>query len=64
MPAPIRSEDQGVQIPSVPVPRPTQRQSAAPMSASDRQQLQADLTALQRAFQEEKEQNAKRHALA
>ena len=46
----------------MPVPRPTQRQPAAPMPVSDQQQLQADLTALQRAFQEEKEQNAKRHA--
>jgi len=61
MPAPVRSEDQGVQTPSVPVPRPIQRQPTAPMPASDQQQLQADLTALQRAFPEEKEQNAKRH---
>jgi len=62
VPTPVRSGDQGVQTPSVPVPRPTQRQPTAPMPASDQQQLQADLTALQRAFQEEKEQNAKRHA--
>jgi len=59
VPAPDRGEDQGVQTPSVPVPHPTQHQPAAAMPASDQQQLQADLTALQRAFQEEKEQNAK-----
>ena len=62
VPDPIRSGDQGVQTPSVPVPRPTQYQPAAQMPASDQQQLQVDLCALQRAFQEEKEQNAKRHA--
>ena len=55
MSAPVRSADQGVQTPSMPVPRPTQRPRAAPMPASDQQQLQADLSALQRAFQEEKE---------
>ena len=58
---PIRRGDQGVQTPAVPVPRPTKRQPATLMPASDQQQLQADLSALQRAFQEEKEQNAKRH---
>jgi len=62
VPTPVRSGDQGVRTPSVSVLRPTQRQPAAPMPASDQQELQADLTALQRAFQEEKEQNAKRHA--
>jgi len=57
VPAPNRSEDQGVQTPSVPVPRPTHRQPA-----SSPQRLQADLTAFQREFHEEKELNAKRHA--
>jgi len=46
VPAPVHSENQGVQTPSVPVPRPTQCQPAAPMPASDQQKLQADLTAL------------------
>jgi len=62
VPAPDRSEYQGVQTPPVPVPRPTQRQPAAPTTVSSLQRLQDDLTALQRAFQEEKELNAKRHA--
>jgi len=62
VPAPVRSENQGVQTPSVPVPHPSPRQPAVPMPASDQQQLQADLSALQLAFQEEKEQNANRHA--
>jgi len=52
VPAPVRSENQGVQTSSVPVPRPSPRQPAAPMPASGQQQLQADLSALQRAFQE------------
>ena len=62
VPTPDRSEDEGVQTPSVPVSRPTHHQPAIPLPASDQQRLQVDFTALQRAFQEEKEQNAKRHA--
>jgi len=62
VPAPDRSEDQGVQTPSVPVPRPTHRQPAASTAVCSLQRLQADLTALQREFNEEKELNAKRHA--
>ena len=61
VPAPDRGEDQGVQTPSVPVPRPTQRQPAASTTVSYLQWLQADLTALQREFKEEKKLNAKRH---
>ena len=60
--APDRSEDQGVQTPSVLVPRPTQRQPAASTTVSSPQRLQADLSALQREFKEEKELNAKCHA--
>ena len=55
VPAPVRRGDQGVQPPSVPVPRPSQHQPTTLTPASDQQQLQADLSALQRAFQEEKE---------
>ena len=55
VPEPDRSEDQGVQPLSVPVPLPTQRQPAAPMPASDQQWVQDEITALQRAFQEEQE---------
>ena len=62
VPAPDRSEDQGVQTPSVPGPRPTQRQPAASSTVSSPQRLQADLTALQREFKEEKELNVKRYA--
>ena len=64
--APIKagdcSEDQGVQTPSVPVPRPTPSQPAASASSSEQQLLQDEITALKGAFQEEKELNAKRHA--
>jgi len=62
VPALARSKDQGVQTPSVPVSRSTHRQPAASTTVSSPQQLQADLTALQRKFKEEKELNAKRHA--
>ena len=62
VPAPDRSEDQGVQTPPVPIARPTQRQPAASTTVSSPQWLQYELTALQSAFQEEKELNAKRHA--
>jgi len=57
-----RSEDQGVQTPSVPVPRPTPSQPAASMSPSEQQLLQDEITALKGAFQEKKELNAKQHA--
>jgi len=62
VPAPNRSEDQGVQTPSVPVSRSTPSQPAASTTVSSLQWLQADLSALQREFKEEKELNAKRHA--
>ena len=62
VPAPDQSKDQGVQTPSVLVPHSSQRQPAASMAVSSPQRLQADLTALQREFKEEKELNAKRHA--
>jgi len=57
-----RSEDQGAQTPSVPVPCPTPSQPAAPTCLSSQQLLQDEITALKGAFQEEKELNAKRHA--
>jgi len=56
-----RSEDQGVQTPSLPVPRPTPSQPAASPSPSEQQLLQDEITALKGAFQEEKELNVKRH---
>ena len=62
VPTPDCSEDQGIQTPPVPVPRPTQRQPAASTTVSSPQRLQDELTALQSAFQKEKELNAKRHA--
>jgi len=63
VPVPDRGGDQGVQTPSVPVPAATAPvpQSSSPTTASD-QGFRADLSALQREFQEEKELNAKRHA--
>ena len=60
VPAPDHGEDQGGPTSSVLVPRPTQRQPAA-STVSSLRRLQADLTALQLDFQEEKELNAKRH---
>jgi len=54
-----RSEDQGVQTPSVLVPRPTPSQPAASTSPSEPQLLQDEITSLKGAFQEEKELNAK-----
>ena len=57
-----RSEDQGVQTPSVPVPRSTTSQPAASVSALTQQLLWDEITALKGALQEEKELNAKRHA--
>jgi len=57
-----RSEDQGVQTPSVPVPCPTPSQPAASTPPSTQQLLQDEITALKGALQEEKELNAKRHA--
>jgi len=57
-----RGEDQGVQTPSVRVPRPTASQLAASTSPSEQQLLQDEITTLKGAFQEEKELNAKRHA--
>jgi len=56
------SEDQGVQTPSVPVPRPTSSQPAASPSPLTQQLLQDEITTLKGALQEEKELNAKRHA--
>ena len=61
VPALVRSGDQGVQTPSVPVSRTPPSQPAAPTTASD-QGLRADFSALQRELKEEKELNAKRHA--
>jgi len=46
----------------VPVSRPTQRQPAASTTVSSLQRLQDEITVLQKALQEEKELNAKRHA--
>jgi len=57
-----RSEDQGGQTLSVPVPPPTPSQPAASMSTSSQQELQAEITALKGALQAEQELNAKRHA--
>jgi len=57
-----RSEDQGVQTPGVPVPRPTPSQPATSTSHSTQQLLQDEITALKGALQEEKELNTKRHA--
>jgi len=57
-----RSEAQGVQTPSVPVPRLTTSQPAPSTSASTQQLLQDEITVLKGALQEEKELNAKRHA--
>jgi len=45
----------------MPIPRPTQRQPAASTTVSSPHRLQDEITALQSAFQEEKELNAKRH---
>ena len=45
----------------MPVPRSTHRQPVALTAVFSPQWLQADLTALQREFKEEKELNAKRH---
>ena len=59
--APARSGDQGGQTPSVLVSRAPPSQPAVPTTAPD-QELQTDLSALQREFKEEKELNAKRHA--
>jgi len=56
-----RNEDQGVQTPSVPIPRPTSSLPAASAS-SEQQLLQDEITVLKGALQEEKELNAKRHA--
>lgn len=61
VPAPARRGDQGVQTPSVPDSRASPSQPVVPSTASD-QGLRNDLSTLQRAFQEEKELNAKRHA--
>ena len=57
-----RSEDQGVQTPSVLVLRPTPSQPATSASSSEQELLQDEITALKGALQEEKELNAKRHA--
>ena len=56
-------ENQGVQTPTENVPAATAPvpQSSLPITAED-QGLTADLSALQREFQAEKELNAKRHA--
>jgi len=55
------SEDQGVQTPSVPVPRLTPSQPTASTSTSSQQQLHDEITALKGALQAEQELNAKRH---
>jgi len=65
--APDRDGDEGVRTPSkptlppAPVPRPSPQLSTPPATASD-QGLRADLSALQRELQKEKELSAKRHA--
>jgi len=56
-----RSEDQGVQTPTVPGPRPTPSQPAASASPSEEQRLQDEITALKGTLREEKELNAKRY---
>ena len=56
-----RSDEQGVQTPIPPVPRPTPSQPAALESPSTQQLLQDEITALKGALQEEKELNAKHH---
>jgi len=56
-----RSDEQGVQTPIPPVPRPTPSQPAASASPSTQQLLQDKITPLKGALQEEKELNAKRH---
>jgi len=63
VPVADRGGEQGVQTPSAPVPAATTPvpQCSTPTTASD-QGLRADLSALQREFQEEKEMSAKRHA--
>ena len=60
---PDRGGDPGVQTPTENVPAATAPvpQSSIPITAED-QGLTADLSALQREFQAEKELNAKRHA--
>ena len=57
-----RSDEQGVQTLTPPIPRPTPGQPAASVSPSVQQLLQDKITALKGALQEEKELNAKRHA--
>jgi len=49
-----RSEEQGVQTPSVPVPRPTPSQPAASTSASTQQLLQDEITVLKGALKRRK----------
>ena len=59
---PDRGGDQGVQTPApVPAVSALVPQSSIPITAED-QGLRADLSALQREFQAEKELNAKHHA--
>ena len=55
------SEEQGVQTPPPPVPRPSPSQPVASVPPPAQQHLQDEITALQGTFQEEKELNAKRH---
>ena len=55
------SDEQGVQTPIPPVPRPFPSQPAASAPPSAQQLLQDEITALKDALQEEKELNAKRH---
>ena len=54
------SDEQGVQTPTPPVPRPSLSQPAASAPPSTQQLLQDEITALKVALQEEKELNAKR----
>jgi len=56
------SDEQGMQTPIPPVPRPNSSQPAASVPPSAQQLLQDEITALKGALQEEKELNAKRHA--
>jgi len=55
------SEEQGVQTPPLPVPRSSPSQPTTSAPPPDQQHLQDEITAMQGAFQEENELNAKRH---
>jgi len=55
------SDEQGVQTPTPPVPRPASSQLPDPAPPQEPQHLQDEIIALKGAFQGEKELNAKRH---